>query len=298
MAYLMNLIVENYKELLETKRDPLVDKWLFMHSPIPVFTILALYLYFVLNLGPNYMKNRKPFELKQAMIFYNLYQVLFSLWLCSHVLKVKNAIPHFLSYTCRNTSSNQEFQAMLASGAWWYFFSKVTELLDTVFFVLRKKQAQVSFLHVYHHSVTMIGSWAYLKYIPGEQGLVIGFLNSLVHIVMYFYYFLSALGPKYQKYLWWKKYMTWMQLTQFGIMLAYLALIVVMDCKLPRALTYFFVTNVIIFIYLFSDYYRKAYFKKSKAVISQNEKMEENNMKGYPNNGYSLTKTLDDKKKG
>ncbi|XP_050310553.1 elongation of very long chain fatty acids protein 7 isoform X2 [Anthonomus grandis grandis] len=275
MASIMHLIVENYNELLESKKDPLVDSWLFMHSPLPVFSILVAYLWFVLYFGPNYMKNRKPFELKSAMIIYNLYQVLFSIWLCSHALNVKNAIPHFLKHTCRNPSPNKEFQALLATGAWWYFFSKITELLDTVFFVMRKKQNQVSFLHVYHHSVTMVGSWAYLKYLPGEQGVVIGFLNSLVHVVMYFYYFLSALGPKYQKYLWWKKYMTWMQLTQFGIMLVYLAFVVVMDCKLPRALTYFFVTNVVIFMYLFADYYRKAYYGKSKKIAtSQSESLK------------------------
>lgn len=52
-------------------------------------------------------------------------------------------------------------------GAWWYFFSKVVDLLDTVFFVLRKKQNQVSFLHVYHHFITCLFSWGYLKYLPG-----------------------------------------------------------------------------------------------------------------------------------
>ena len=37
-------------------------------------------------------------------------------------------------------------------------------------------------------------------------------LNSFIHLVMYSYYGLAALGPKYQKYLWWKKYMTKMQI--------------------------------------------------------------------------------------
>ena len=37
-------------------------------------------------------------------------------------------------------------------------------------------------------------------------------LNSFIHFVMYIYYALSALGPRYQKYLWWKKYMTSMQI--------------------------------------------------------------------------------------
>jgi elongation of very long chain fatty acids protein 7 len=137
----------------------------------------------------------------------------------------------------------------------------MVELLDTVFFVLRKKQSQVTFLHVYHHSCTMFFSWAYLKFLPGEQGVVIGLLNSFVHVVMYTYYLIAALGPRFQKYLWWKKYMTWIQLTQFCVMLAYLISIIAMDCKLPKALTFFFVANVVVFLYLFGNFYRQAYNK-------------------------------------
>lgn len=37
-------------------------------------------------------------------------------------------------------------------------------------------------------------------------------LNSFVHVIMYTYYGVAALGPKYQKYLWWKKYLTMLQL--------------------------------------------------------------------------------------
>lgn len=37
-------------------------------------------------------------------------------------------------------------------------------------------------------------------------------LNSFIHVVMYTYYGLAGLGPHMQKYLWWKKYLTWMQL--------------------------------------------------------------------------------------
>ena len=36
--------------------------------------------------------------------------------------------------------------------------------------------------------------------------------NSFVHISMYTYYCLAALGPHMQKYLWWKKYLTTLQL--------------------------------------------------------------------------------------
>lgn len=47
-------------------------------------------------------------------------------------------------------------------------------------------------------------------------------------------------------------------------MLAYLVFVIAMDCKLPKALTFFFVGNVVIFLYLFTDFYRKAYNKKPK----------------------------------
>lgn len=53
-------------------------------------------------------------------------------------------------------------------GTWWYLVLKLVELLDTVFFVLRKKQNQVSFLHVYHHTIMAVFTWGYLKYLPGK----------------------------------------------------------------------------------------------------------------------------------
>lgn len=44
---------------------------------------------------------------------------------------------------------------------------------------------------------------------------MVGVINSSVHIVMYGYYFLAALGPEMQKYLWWKKYITRMQMVNY-----------------------------------------------------------------------------------
>jgi len=38
-----------------------------------------------------------------------------------------------------------------------------------VFFILRKKNNQVSFLHVYHHATMMLNWWIVAKYIPVGQ---------------------------------------------------------------------------------------------------------------------------------
>jgi len=37
-------------------------------------------------------------------------------------------------------------------------------------------------------------------------------MNSFVHVLMYTYYGLAGFGPQMQKYLWWKRYLTTIQL--------------------------------------------------------------------------------------
>lgn len=45
-------------------------------------------------------------------------------------------------------------------------------------------------------------------------GYLVVCLNSFIHTIMYTYYLLAAFGPSMQKYLWWKKYMTKLQLVR------------------------------------------------------------------------------------
>lgn len=65
--------------------DPAVDKWFLMKSPVPILGILAAYISFVLFIGPRYMKNRKPFELRNTIICYNAFQVCLSAYLVTLV---------------------------------------------------------------------------------------------------------------------------------------------------------------------------------------------------------------------
>lgn len=74
------------------------------------------------------------------------------------------------------------------------------------------------------------------------------------------------MGPEYQKYLWWKKYMTKIQLIQFVLILSYMISISAKNCEMSKGLTYFFVVNTTIFLYLFMDFYRKTYNKSKRPV--------------------------------
>lgn len=79
---------------------------------------------------------------------------------------------------------------------------------------------------------------------------------------MYFYYLVAALGPQYQKYLWWKKYMTTIQLVQFVLIMFYMVTVSMKGCNMPRTLTFFFMANTLIFLYLFGSFYVKTYNRK------------------------------------
>lgn len=68
--------------------DPMVDTWPLMSSPGPLLAILAAYLMFVLKIGPKMMKDRPAYELKNLMIAYNAFQVIFSIWLSALVGKL------------------------------------------------------------------------------------------------------------------------------------------------------------------------------------------------------------------
>lgn len=89
-------------------------------------------------------------------------------------------------------------------------FFKVWEFLDTFLLVLRKKP--VAFLHAYHHGATLILTWNQMMEHSAPQWVPI-VINLWVHVVMYYYYAMSAIGIR----VWWKKYLTTFQICQFVI---------------------------------------------------------------------------------
>lgn len=61
-------------------------------------------------------------------------------------------------------------------------------------FIARKKFEHVSLLHVVHHGIMPLSVWPGARFVPGGHASFFGFLNVFVHMFMYLYYFLSALG--------------------------------------------------------------------------------------------------------
>lgn len=141
--------------------------------------------------GTRYMRDRKPFDLRWSLAAWNLLLSLFSCW------GMIRTVPH-VAYNAANFSFDDllckpaaTMYGCGATGLWvqLFIFSKVPELFDTLFIVLRKKK--LVFLHWYHHLTVLLFCWhSYATESP--SGLYFCAMNYTVHFVMYGYYFLMA----------------------------------------------------------------------------------------------------------
>ena len=161
-----------------------------------------------------------------------------------------------------------------------YFLDKITDLADTVknsvlnvnifllkslqvFIVLKKKTSQMTFLHCYHHGGVVFFSYIFAKWLPGGPISILGVVNSLVHVVMYSYYFFCGFKPELKKSIWWKKHITQLQLAQFAfLMVHFFRSIIAKNCDYPQTFLWLLLVQNVFFLVLFGDFYRKVYMKK------------------------------------
>jgi len=88
---------------------------------------------------------------------------------------------------------------------------------------------------------------------------------------MYLYYLLAACGPEIQKYLWWKRYLTKLQMVQFILIFSHGLLPIYFDCGYPKIMPTVIVANAIIFFILFANFYFFAYVNQKKKESSKND---------------------------
>jgi len=208
------------------------------------------------------MKDREPYQLKGAMLAYNGYQVLLNLY----------GVVAFAYEAWGKPLWGQEIDRSLggfnvAFLIWVHYNNKYVELLDTVFMVFRKKDRQVSFLHVYHH-VLLIWSWyAVCKYFPGGEAYFGALANSFIHVLMYSYYLGASLGVACP----WKKYLTLCQQFQFVICFSHATTVMIRGI-VPAWLCLLQMFVMVNMLVLFTMFYMKAYKKKGVEKVEKDKK--------------------------
>ncbi|XP_012590112.1 PREDICTED: elongation of very long chain fatty acids protein 2 [Condylura cristata] len=239
-------------------RDTRVRGWLLLDSYLPTFCLTVLYLLSIW-LGNKYMKHRPALSLRGALTVYNLGVTLLSAYMLAEL--ILSSWEGGYNLQCQDLASAGAADVRVARVLWWYYFSKSIEFLDTIFFVLRKKTSQITFLHVYHHASMFNIWWCVLNWIPCGQSFFGPTLNSFIHILMYSYYGLSVF-PSMHKYLWWKKYLTQAQLVQFLLTITHTLSAVVRPCGFPRGCLLFQSSYMLSLVVLFLNFYVQTYRKK------------------------------------
>ncbi|XP_064480578.1 very long chain fatty acid elongase 4-like [Ornithodoros turicata] len=262
----MHLSLQGTLETLSKSRDPRTAGWLLTGNPAVTVTIICLYICFVKYWGPEWMRDRKPFQLTALIRAYNLTMIglhaFFAAFFFGNTYLVGN-----YSWFCTGIDFKPTPQSMkLLNGCWFYFFVRIGEFLDTVFFVLRKKNTHVSVLHIVHHSIIVWNGWLGLTFGAEGQVMLAICINSLVHVIMYGYYFLASFGPAVAKYLWWKKYLTQLQIGQLTFFVMYAMIPMFYDCGYPKVMTYIGLVEAVIILALFCNFYLSAYTKRRRVL--------------------------------
>lgn len=239
--------------------------------------------------GQKYMKDKKPYNLRRALCcwsaglsmfsFYSIYRV----YPLAYRMIYLGGIQHAICDSCSYSGS--------AGGGMWAFLfplSKLPELMDTLFIVLRKQK--MVFLHWYHHVTVFIYCW-YSYAFPISTGIWFGIVNYIVHGIMYAYYAVKASGRSPPR--WVAKSITTIQLSQMfaGILLNYMATKALLENRTCRMSP--FDIGISIFFYvsyaiLFGNFFYWTYIHK-RGSKADGEKAGSNGVT-VPNsfaNGYA-----------
>ncbi|NXB76756.1 ELOV6 protein, partial [Donacobius atricapilla] len=149
-------------------------------------------IYFILVFGiQHFMKERRPFNLRAPLVLWSFSLTLFSFIAAWRIWKQMTFL--LLTKGFKQSVCSKSFYIHPVSKLWIYLFamSKLVEMGDTLFIVLRKKK--LIFVHWYHHLLTMIISWY------GYKSMTIGMgwnaaLNLVIHCATYSYYTVTAMG--------------------------------------------------------------------------------------------------------
>lgn len=149
----------------------------------------ALYVVLIFG-GKYYMQKRPRFEIRPALALWSAILGVFSVF---GAIRTVPEMVHVLSnYGWEFSVCSPSYAYYNPTSFWTFMFaiSKVYELGDTIFIVLRKQP--LIFLHWYHHITTLIYVWySYPQHTATGRWFIV--MNYTIHSFMYTYYAFKAM---------------------------------------------------------------------------------------------------------
>jgi elongation of very long chain fatty acids protein 6 len=289
-----------YMTTYEFEKNFDLDAWRKWMSHNWNFSVYASIAYVIFIFGTKFvMRNRQPYRFTGLLTTWNAILAVF------FTVAFLRTLPEFINIMAgKNGFHNSvcEWHGHNYSTAFWSWLllmSKVVELGDTAFVVLRKQH--LLFLHWYHHVTTLLSWWVmYEAYEPNQLWYIV--MNSFVHSVMYSYYALRAMGVRVPRNC--AMAITFLQLLQmvFGIIVNVYAwnLMYIQGNEAACPHRGFFGLKVsfgiyVTYFFLFAHFFYTSYFKKSGRKGASGSKVSTNGhaaaeTNGKAQNGHSTKK--------
>lgn len=231
-------------------------------------SILYSGVYLIVIFGGKYaMEDRERFELRPYLALWSGLLAVFSIFGAMRTApELYWALSkHGFEYSCCSSSYLDQGKV---SSFWTYLFvlSKVFELGDTVFMVLRKQP--IIFLHWYHHVTVLLYVWySYVQKIGTGRYYMV--LNFTVHSIMYSYYALRAM--KFRLPRWISIFITTLQLLQmltaiFVILVSYSVLSAGRECVTNYRNIALSLSMYFSYLVLFLQFFYKSYIVKKPQI--------------------------------
>ncbi|CAD5118155.1 unnamed protein product [Dimorphilus gyrociliatus] len=247
-------------------------QWIRENWTLSLWYSLA-YIVFIFG-GKYYMERRPRLEIRVALAVWSSILAIFS------ILGAMRTMPELIyvinKYGWEFSVCNPSYVYYSPTAFWTCLFalSKVYELGDTIFIVLRKQQ--LIFLHWYHHITVLIYVWYSIPEhtAPGRWFIV---MNYTVHSFMYTYYALKAMRVKVPKFI--SMVITSLQITQMiiGVAVNIWAYHVKGKggyCQQSYSNLKWSSIMYLSYFALFSNFFYHAYFNKKKPSVQDIKKME------------------------
>ena len=248
------------------------------------YSFIYLLLIFI---GQWYMKDKRPYNLRRALCCWSAGLSLFSFYAVFRIAPLAYEMVYTGGFQHAICDTNS-YIGSGGGGIWSFLFplSKLPELVDTSFIVLRKQK--MVFLHWYHHVTVFIYCWYSYAY-PISTGIWFGVVNYFVHAIMYAYYTVKASGRSPPR--WVAKIITTVQLSQMfaGILLNYMAIKSLTEGKTCRTDPFAIFISISIYAsyaILFGNFFYWTYIHKRPSKHVVQVEVTANGMSNGLTNGY------------
>lgn len=185
-------------EYVEKNGDPITSQWWGMGSPVGFFTIGVSIMIFCKVIGPQMMKNRKPYELDPWILIYN--GNAFGAYSCAAAVATLCARWLSDSFKCHayDPHTNSLPELGIKHFAYTLVLAKLYDFFKPVLSILAGKPQDVTNLQLLHCLGALMMTWYGVKVNPGGIFILIALMEAYFSALQYGYLVMTSASIEFR----------------------------------------------------------------------------------------------------